>query len=50
MDLGLPAEALELQKLCRDFADKEIEPYAESWSEQEHFTFPARQVLRESGA
>jgi len=37
MDLDLPSEALELQKLCRDFAEKEIEPYAESWSEQERF-------------
>lgn len=37
MDLDLPAEAIELQKLCRDFAEKEIEPHAESWSEQERF-------------
>ncbi|MER2204790.1 MAG: acyl-CoA dehydrogenase family protein, partial [Rhodococcus sp. (in: high G+C Gram-positive bacteria)] len=37
MDLDLPAEAIELQKLCQDFADKEIEPYAESWSEEERF-------------
>ncbi|PBC48014.1 acyl-CoA dehydrogenase [Rhodococcus sp. ACS1] len=37
MDLDLPAEAIELQKLCRDFAEKEIEPYAESWSEEERF-------------
>ncbi|WP_063038696.1 acyl-CoA dehydrogenase family protein [Nocardia pseudovaccinii] len=37
MDLDLPAEAIELQKLCRDFAEREIEPHAESWSEQERF-------------
>ncbi|MGW3483987.1 acyl-CoA dehydrogenase family protein [Rhodococcus indonesiensis] len=37
MDLDLPAEALELQGLCRDFAEKEIEPHAESWSEEERF-------------
>lgn len=37
MDLDLPAEALELQKLCRDFAEREIEPHAESWSEEERF-------------
>ncbi|WP_280490100.1 acyl-CoA dehydrogenase family protein [Nocardia carnea] len=37
MDLDLPAEALELQKLCRDFAEREIEPHAASWSEEERF-------------
>ncbi|MEV5835257.1 acyl-CoA dehydrogenase family protein [Nocardia sp. NPDC052112] len=37
MDLDLPAEAIELQKLCRDFAEREIEPHAGSWSEQERF-------------
>ncbi|WP_433632226.1 acyl-CoA dehydrogenase family protein [Nocardia sp. CA-120079] len=37
MDLDLPVEAIELQKLCRDFAEREIEPHAESWSEQERF-------------
>ncbi|MGW0007380.1 acyl-CoA dehydrogenase family protein [Nocardia grenadensis] len=37
MDFDLPAEAIELQKLCRDFAEKEIEPHAETWSEEERF-------------
>ncbi|WP_231611040.1 acyl-CoA dehydrogenase family protein [Rhodococcus sp. CX] len=37
MDLDLPVEAIELQKLCRDFAAKEIEPFAETWSEEERF-------------
>nr|WP_305082288.1 acyl-CoA dehydrogenase family protein [Nocardia sp. XZ_19_231] len=44
MDLELPGEAIELQKLCRDFAATEIEPHAESWSEQERF--PAEVFLK----
>ncbi len=44
MDLDLPAEALELQRLCRDFAAAEIEPHAESWSEAERF--PAEVFLK----
>lgn len=37
MDLDLPADALELQKLCRDFAEREIAPNAAAWSEEERF-------------
>ncbi|WP_280460733.1 acyl-CoA dehydrogenase family protein [Nocardia carnea] len=46
MDFELPAEAIELQKLCRDFAEKEIAPYAGGWSEQQRF--PA-DVFRKMG-
>jgi alkylation response protein AidB-like acyl-CoA dehydrogenase len=37
MNFDLPSEALAVQDLCRDFAAKEIEPYAQEWSEREHF-------------
>jgi alkylation response protein AidB-like acyl-CoA dehydrogenase len=37
MDLELPAETLELQALCHSFAEKEIDPQAAFWSEEERF-------------
>jgi alkylation response protein AidB-like acyl-CoA dehydrogenase len=37
MDLDLPEETVALQRMCREFAAKEIEPYASAWSEAEHF-------------
>lgn len=36
MDLDLPDDALAVQRLCRDFAAKEIEPHAAEWTEAEH--------------
>ncbi|MEV0686898.1 acyl-CoA dehydrogenase family protein [Nocardia goodfellowii] len=47
MDLDLPAEARELQGLCRDFAEKEIEPHAEAWSEEERFPCEVFQKMGE---
>ena len=44
MDFDLPDQALELQALCRDFANKHIEPNAEKWSESE--TFPSDVFLK----
>jgi short/branched chain acyl-CoA dehydrogenase len=37
MDFDLPEETVALQKMCRDFAAKEIAPHAAEWSEQERF-------------
>ncbi|WP_033288411.1 acyl-CoA dehydrogenase family protein [Amycolatopsis jejuensis] len=37
MDFDLPEETLALKQLCRDFAAKEIAPYAAEWSERCHF-------------
>ncbi|ADP83324.1 acyl-CoA dehydrogenase family protein [Pseudofrankia inefficax] len=37
MDFDLPEETLALQRVCREFAAKEIEPYAADWSEREYF-------------
>jgi short-chain 2-methylacyl-CoA dehydrogenase len=36
VDLDLPEEALAIQKVCRDFAAREIAPHAAEWSEAEH--------------
>ena len=46
MDFDLPEETLALQAVCRDFAAKEIAPYAAEWSENEHFP---GQVFRKLG-
>lgn len=37
MDFDLPEETIAVQRMCRDFATKEIEPYASEWSENEYF-------------
>ncbi|QRP47550.1 acyl-CoA dehydrogenase family protein [Amycolatopsis sp. FDAARGOS 1241] len=37
MDFDLPEETVALKQLCRDFAAKEIAPYAADWSERSHF-------------
>jgi alkylation response protein AidB-like acyl-CoA dehydrogenase len=49
MDLDLPAETVALQQMCRDFAAKEIEPYAQAWSEQEHFPVEVFRKLGDLG-
>jgi alkylation response protein AidB-like acyl-CoA dehydrogenase len=49
MDLDLPPETVALQQLCRDFAAKEIEPYAADWSEREHFPVEVFHKLGEIG-
>jgi short/branched chain acyl-CoA dehydrogenase len=46
MDFDLPEETRALQQMCRDFAAKEIAPYAADWSERSHF--PA-EVYRHMG-
>lgn len=46
MDFDLPEEIVALQRMCRDFAAREIAPYAADWSEREHF--PA-EVFRKLG-
>lgn len=37
MDFSLDPEIVALKKMCRDFADKEIAPYAAGWSERGEF-------------
>src|SRR5215831_6225524 len=46
MDLDLPAETIALQRMCRDFAARQIEPYAAAWSENEQFPV---EVFRQLG-
>jgi short-chain 2-methylacyl-CoA dehydrogenase len=49
MDLDLPEETLALQRMCRDFATKEIEPFAAQWSEDEHTPVEVFRKLGELG-
>ena len=46
MDFALDPEILQLKRLCRDFADREIAPHAAGWSQRGEF--PA-QVFRQLG-
>jgi alkylation response protein AidB-like acyl-CoA dehydrogenase len=46
MDFDLSDETMALQRMCRDFAAKEITPYAAEWSENAYF--PAK-VFRKLG-
>jgi short/branched chain acyl-CoA dehydrogenase len=49
MDFDLPEETIALQRMCRDFAAKEIEPHAAEWSENEHFPADVFRKLGELG-
>jgi short/branched chain acyl-CoA dehydrogenase len=49
MDFDLPQETLAVQRMCRDFAAKEIEPYAAEWSENEHFPVEVFRKLGDLG-
>lgn len=49
MDLDLPAETVAVQRMVRDFAAKEIEPYAADWSERAHFPVKVFRQLGELG-
>jgi short/branched chain acyl-CoA dehydrogenase len=49
MDFDLPEETIALQQMCRDFAAKEIEPYAAEWSENEVFPSEVFHKLGELG-
>lgn len=49
MDFDLPEETVALQRMCRDFAAKEIAPYAAEWSEQERFPTKVFRKLGELG-
>ncbi|MFC4000100.1 acyl-CoA dehydrogenase family protein [Prauserella oleivorans] len=49
MDFDLPEETVALQRMCRDFAAKEIAPYAAEWSEREHFPAEVFHKLGELG-
>ncbi|GLY38884.1 acyl-CoA dehydrogenase [Amycolatopsis sp. NBRC 101858] len=49
MDFDLPEDAVAVQRLVRDFAAKEIEPYAADWSERAHFPAEVFRALGELG-
>ena len=49
MDFDLPEETVALQDVCRDFAAKEIVPFAADWSEREHFPVEVFRKLGELG-
>lgn len=49
MDLDLPEEAVAVQKLCRDFAAREIAPHAADWSERAYFPVEIFRKLGELG-
>jgi short/branched chain acyl-CoA dehydrogenase len=49
MDFDLPEETTALQRMCRAFAAKEIEPFAAEWSEKEHFPVDVFHKLGELG-
>jgi short/branched chain acyl-CoA dehydrogenase len=49
MDFDLPEETVALQRLCRDFAAREIAPYAADWSERSHFPTEVFRKLGELG-
>ncbi|WP_028851520.1 acyl-CoA dehydrogenase family protein [Thermocrispum municipale] len=49
MDFDLPEETKALQRLCRDFAAKEIEPYAAEWSANSYFPAEVFTKLGELG-
>ncbi|MQA04108.1 MAG: acyl-CoA dehydrogenase [Streptosporangiales bacterium] len=46
MDFDLPEETVALQRMCREFADKEVAPYAAEWSERSYFP---TEVFRKMG-
>ncbi|TNC26535.1 acyl-CoA dehydrogenase family protein [Amycolatopsis alkalitolerans] len=49
MDFDLPEETVALQQMCREFAAKEIAPYAAEWSEAAHFPTEVFRKLGELG-
>ncbi|MFN2537199.1 MAG: acyl-CoA dehydrogenase family protein [Mycobacteriales bacterium] len=49
MDFAFAPEIVALKKVCRDFADKEIAPYAAGWSERGEFPVPVFRQLGELG-
>jgi alkylation response protein AidB-like acyl-CoA dehydrogenase len=49
MDLDLPEETIAVQRMCRDFAARHIEPYAAQWSENEHVPVEVFRKLGELG-
>ncbi len=49
MDFDLPEETVALQAMCREFAAKEIAPYAAEWSENEYFPSPVFRRLGQLG-
>jgi len=49
MDFSLDPEIVALKKMCRDFATKEIAPYAADWSERGEFPLDVFRQLGELG-
>jgi short-chain 2-methylacyl-CoA dehydrogenase len=49
MDFSLDPEIVALKKMCRDFGDKEIAPYAAGWSQRREFPVHVFKQLGELG-
>ena len=49
MDFDLTAEQLDVVKLCRDFADAEVAPYAAQWDEKSEFPLECVRKMAELG-
>jgi alkylation response protein AidB-like acyl-CoA dehydrogenase len=49
VDFSLAPEIVELKRLCREFADKEIAPYAAGWSERGEFPVEVFKQLGQLG-
>ncbi|MDQ6781584.1 MAG: acyl-CoA dehydrogenase family protein, partial [Candidatus Eremiobacteraeota bacterium] len=49
MDFDLSAEQLDVQKLCREFADSEIAPHAEAWDAKSEFPLATVKKMGELG-
>ncbi len=49
MDFDLTSEQLDVQKLCREFADQEIAPHAQEWDAKAEFPFDTVKKMGELG-
>jgi short/branched chain acyl-CoA dehydrogenase len=49
MDFTLDQDLLDLQDMCRSFAEKEIAPHAAAWSEEHHFPVEVFHKMGELG-
>jgi short-chain 2-methylacyl-CoA dehydrogenase len=49
MDFDLTPDQLDVQKLCREFAEGEIAPHAQEWDERSHFPLDVVQKMGKLG-
>jgi isobutyryl-CoA dehydrogenase len=47
--IGLSEDQIEIYRLARSFADKELRPYANEWDEKEHFPLETYRKLGDLG-